>query len=486
MAAFKDGYPVSQSINNSLMPVQKNFICAVESNARRLATKTALLCDDGKVTWSELDGFASGFARDLSTQGVTEGDRVAILLPNGIEFVVAFVAVLKLGATPAPLNPLVKEEELAAFKADLRPKLSIDHVVMNKGSCQTVEEATAPSLILYTSGSTGRPKGAVFSHTALTFANHSWAQPVMGLTADDTVLVAVPLAHSLGLNGGLLAPLLTGATIVILERFTPEAVLAAIENHRVTVLPGVATIFRRLLNSAAFAECDFSSLRRAVAGAAPCPWELAVEWREKSASRIVRGYGMTELFRPLSFRADDPTDVPNAVGRAVPGVEIKIALDDGGSRDNIGELWIKSPAMMDSYLDAPDETNEVIVNGWFKTGDLAAVDADGYVQIVGRKRERILRGGYSVFPQEVEAALISHPAVAEAAVIGVADADLGEEVAAFVSLKRAHRLSSEQLLDYCKEHLARYKYPRKIHILSELPKGPTGKILKSALIEKSK
>ena len=354
---------------------------------------------------------------------------------------------------------------------------------MSGGSWQTIEEVSAPSLILYTSGSTGRPKGAVFSHDALTFANHSWAEPVMGLTADDTVLVAVPLAHSLGLNGGLLAPLLTGATIVILERFTPEAVFAAIKKHRVTVLPGVATIFRRLLNSPAVADCDFSSVRRAIAGAAPCPWELAVEWREKSGTRIVRGYGMTELFRPLSFRANETHEVPNAVGKAVPGVEIKIERDDGAS-DDIGELWIKSPAMMDGYLDAPDETNEVISDGWFKTGDLATVSADSYVQIVGRKRERILRGGYSVFPQEVEAVLLSHPAVAEAAVIGVEDADLGEEVAAFVSLKRTEKPYLRELLSYCKEHLARYKYPRQVHIVPELPKGPTGKILKSALEEK--
>ena len=208
--------------------MQPNFVCAVEANARRFGAKTALIADNRTMTWSELDAFASGFALSLSNQGVTAGDRVAILLPNGIDFVIAFLAILKLGATPAPLNPQVKEEELAAFKADLRPKLSIDRVATNGGSWRTVEEVDAPSLILYTSGSTGRPKGAVFSHDALTFANRSWAEPVMGITADDTVLVAVPLAHSLGLNGGLLAPLLTGATIVILERFTPEAVFAAI------------------------------------------------------------------------------------------------------------------------------------------------------------------------------------------------------------------------------------------------------------------
>lgn len=463
------------------MAVQENFIYAIEANERRLGDKAALVWNDGEITWSELDRFAAGFSRYLSSQGVSSGDRVALLLPNGVEFVVAFLAILKLGATPAPLNPLVKDEELAAFQADLRPKMSVDRVTMSQGSWPTVNDVSVPSLILYTSGSTGRPKGAVFSHDALTFANRSWAEPVMGLTPEDTVLVAVPLAHSLGLNGGLLAPLLTGATIALLERFTPEAVFAAIKKHHVTVFPAVATVFRRLLNSPAFSGADFSSLRLAVSGAAPCPWELAVEWREKTATRIVRGYGMTELFRPLSFRAADPSDMPSAVGRPVPGVEIRLAADEGTSRDGIGELWIKSPAMMDGYLDAPDETNEVIADGWFKTGDLVTVSPQGYVEIVGRVRERILRGGYSVFPQEVEAVLLSHPAVAEAAVVGVSDADLGEEVAAFVSLKRAQNLTSEDLLGYCRDHLARYKYPRQVHIVPELPKGPTGKILKSAL-----
>jgi len=461
---------------------QCNFVCAIEANARRFPVKTAVICEGHKLSWSDLDGFASGFAKHLSVQGVLRGDRVAIFLPNSIDFVVAFLAILKLGATPAPLNPQIKPDELAAFTTDLRPKLSIDHVVKNRGSWQTIEQPNTPSLILYTSGSTGRPKGAVFSHGALTFANHSWAEPVMGLTSDDIVLVGVPLAHSLGLNGGLLGPLLTGSTVVILERFTPEAVLAAIKNQHVTVLPAVATIFRRLLNAPAFAESDVSTLRLAVSGAAPCPWELAQEWKERTGTRIVRGYGMTELFRPLSFRADDPSDAPNAVGKALPGVEIRLALDASASGNDIGELWIKSPAMMDGYLDAPDETTEVISAGWFKTGDVATISPEGYVQIVGRVRERILRGGYSVFPQEIEAVLTSHPAVAEAAVVAVPDADLGEEVAAFVSLKPIANITAEGLLAHCRDHLARYKYPRQLQILPELPKGPTGKILKSALI----
>jgi long-chain acyl-CoA synthetase len=249
-------------------------------------------------------------------------------------------------------------------------------------------------------------------------------------------------------------------------------------------LPAVATIFRRLLNAPIFAANDFSSLRLAVSGAAPCPWELALEWREKTSTRIVRGYGMTELFRPLSFRCADATDVPNAVGRSVPEVEIRLDAVAANSQ-NIGELWIKSPAMMDGYLDAPDETAEVISAGWFKTGDVATISPDGYVQIVGRVRERILRGGYSVFPQEIEAVLTSHAAVAEAAVVAVPDADLGEDVAAFVSLKPIAEVAAEELLAHCRDHLARYKYPRRLYILPELPKGPTGKILKSALVARA-
>lgn len=462
--------------------MQENFVCAIEANARRFADKSVLVWENGSLTWSELDGLASGFAQYLSASGVRAGDRVAIVVPVGSDFVIAFLGVLKLGATPAPLNPLLKTEELQKLVADLRPKLVVDRVKAEAGVWDTPSRTGAPGLILYTSGSTGRPKGAVFSHGALSFANRSWGEPVMGLTPEDRVLVAVPLAHSLGLNGGLLAPLLFGATVALVERFSPEAVFDAIRSHRVTVFPGVATIFRRLLNSPAFPDADFSSLRVAVSGAAPCPSELAIEWREKTATRIVRGYGMTELFRPISYFADDPTDIPDAVGRAVPGVEIRIVNNgEMTSHGDTGELLIKSPAAMDGYLGDPEETQTVLADGWFKTGDLATVSPEGFVRIVGRKRERILRGGYSIFPQEVEAVLLSHPAVAEAAVVGVPSPDLGEEVAAFVTLKPKARITAEELLEHCKERLARFKYPRQVKIMKELPKGPTGKILKSEL-----
>ena len=305
----------------------------------------------------------------------------------------------------------------------------------------------------------------------------------MALTPEDRILGVLPFSHSYGLNGALLAPLWAGVTVVLLERFSPEEVLGAIARHRVTVFPGVATMFRRLLDSPALASADLSSLRLALSGAAPCPWELAQEWRRRTGVRILRGYGMTELFRPISYVAGDATDLPDAIGRPVPGVDVRAVDEDGRPLPpgEVGELRIKSPAAMDGYLDAPEETRAVLEDGWFKTGDLASVSADGFVRIVGRKRELILRGGYSVFPAEVEAALLTHPAVIEAAVIGVAHAELGEDVVAFAAVRAGSTALPEELIAHCKERLAPYKYPRRIVIVDQLPRGATGKVLKSRL-----
>jgi long-chain acyl-CoA synthetase len=265
----------------------------------------------------------------------------------------------------------------------------------------------------------------------------------------------------------------------------PEDVLAAIARHRVTVFPAVATMIRRLLDSPQLERTDLSSLRLTLSGAAPCPWDLAEEWQRRTGVRILRGYGMTELFRPISYLAGDSRDLPDSIGRAVPGVEVRVVDEDEKPLPvtEVGELWINSPAAMDGYLDAPDETRAVIEHGWFKTGDLARITPDGFVCIVGRKRELILRGGYTVFPAEVEATLLTHPAVAEAAVVGVPHAELGEEVIAFATLRAGAMAPAEQLVAHCKERLAAYKYPRRIVIVDQLPKGATGKVLKARLVE---
>jgi long-chain acyl-CoA synthetase len=460
----------------------ENFAHCLEANARRFGEKRALVWDGGSLSWNELEDRASGFARDLAARSVEPGDRVAILLPNSWRFVVAFFGVLKLGATVAPVSPELKEEELAELLADLRPKQVIRDVPVARGSW-AAPAASAPAVIIYTSGSTGRPKGAVFSHQAVSFANQLWGETVMDLTPQDVVLGVLPYSHNYGLYAGLLAPLLFGATVALLEHFTPEAASDAVKRHRVTIFPGVATMFRRVLNSPRLRKSDLSSLRLAVSGAAPCVSELCSEWRDHTDVRILCGYGATEVPRTISYCAADLDELPGAAGRLMPGVEVRVVDEEGQSlkAGEVGELMIKSPAAMEGYLDQPGETREVLQEGWFRSGDLGVVLPGGFVQLVGRKRERILRGGYSVFPQEVEAVLQAHPAVAEAAVVGVPHADLGEEIAAFVAFKPGARTTPEELTAHCEQRLSHYKFPRRILIVDELPRGPTGKVRRAEL-----
>ena len=466
----------------------EDFRQLLAASAGGFADRPALTWSDGTLGWDDLDTRAAVLAGHLTGRGVGPSDRLALVIGNTPEFVVALLAGWRLGATVAPLDPLLKDDERAAILADLSPVAVLDASDVTGARAPAdrptlASPATAPALVLYTSGSTGRPKGAVISHAALTFANRSWAHDVVALTPDDIVLATLPLSHSFGLNAGLLAPFLAGARVMLVERFSPEAVLAAIARERVTVFPGVATMFRRVLDSPALAGADLSSLRLCVSGAAPLPWDLAREWRERTGVRILRGYGTTELFRPVSYLARDPVDRPTAAGRPVPGVEVRIVDDAGHAVPNgePGELRIKTPAAMDAYLGSPDETSEVLRDGWFSTGDLARITEGGFVEIVGRKRERILRGGYSVFPSEVEAVLLTHPAVAEAAVVGVPHAELGEEVAAFVSLRPGAAVASDALVEYCRDRLAGFKYPRLVTVVDALPKSATGKILKARL-----
>jgi long-chain acyl-CoA synthetase len=462
-----------------------NFAVLIEARAHASPAKPALAWQEGTLTYEEVDRRASCAAGALAARDLRPGDRVAISLPNTWSFVVALLAALKSGAIAAPLNPLLTAEERSTILADLAPALVIAEPDCTGAPAQSRRAVSSPALILYTSGSTGRPKGALLSHDALSFANQSWAGPVMRLSSHDVVLGVLPYAHSFGINGALLAPLLAGATVVLLERFSPDAVLETIEQHQVTVFPGVATMFRRLLDAAGFARERLASLRLAVSGAAPCPGELAQEWREKTGIRILRGYGSTEIFRPISYLADDPTEIPEAIGRAVPGVTLRVvneaeqALPSGEA----GELLIKSPAVMDGYLGAPEETPVVLRDGWFRTGDLARIDPHGFVTIVGRKKELILRGGYSVSPGEVEATLLAHPAVAEAAVVGQPHPELGEDIAAFVMLHPHAHAGPDELIAHCAKSLAAFKCPRLVRVVDTLPRSATGKILKSKLVD---
>jgi len=466
--------------------VTENFATLLEAVARRQPDAPALVWDGGALTWRTLERRAGGVARLLARRGVRPGDTVALVLDNGWGFAAALWGGLKLGATIAPLNPLLSSDERGKVLAHLHPAAVLDDVPEDEDRWESAD-GSAPALVLYTSGSTGQPKAAVLSHAALRAANESWAGPVMRLTPGDVVLAALPLAHSFGLNGALLAPLLAGSTVALCERFGAEEALRAIARHRVTVLPAVATMFQRMLQVPALSEAACSTLRLALSGAAPCPWDLAEAWRRRTGVRIRRGFGMTELFRPISYLADDSADLPEAIGRPVPGVEVSVVDDTGQAcaAGEVGELWIRSPAAMDGYLRSAEETRAVMRDGWFRTGDLAQVSALGFVTIVGRKKELILRGGYSIVPGEVEAALLDHAAVAEAAVVGIPDAALGEEVAAFVTLRPGAHAGADELVAFCRERLAAFKYPRRVSVVSELPKGATGKVLKWRLVSRT-
>ena len=466
--------------------MSENFAGLIAAVARQHPDRIALCWDDGALSYGELIDRVDDCARRLLAGGLRPGERLAVAMANGPEFVTVVLGGIAAGAIVAPLDVLLKPDERAAILADLRPTRLVERgadggFVEHAMAGGAAPAASPAALVLYTSGSTGRPKGALLSHRALAIANRSWAGPVIGLREGDVLLSALPLSHAFGINSALFAPLLAGATVALVERFVPEAVAAQLERLGVTVLPGVATMFRRLLDLPGFSGAR--GLRLGVSGAAPCPWDLAQEWRARTGVRIVRGYGMTELFRPLSYFSDDPTDHAECVGRAVPGVEIRV-VDDAGRAlpaGETGELHIRTPAAMDGYLDRPEDTRAVFDDGWFRTGDLARVTADGYVAIVGRQRERIKRGGYSVFPAEVEAVVLTHPAVAEAAAVGVPVETLGEEIAAFVTLRPGAATDADELIAWCRERLAAYKYPRRVVIVPELPKSSTGKILRARL-----
>ena len=452
--------------------------------AERWPNKQVLLQEGAALDWRAIEGRAGAVAAHLVATGIRPGDRIALALPDPLATIIALHGGLKAGATVAPLNSRLIQAEREAIFVDLAPAAVIEELPegdVDFAALTVADEASA--IILYTSGTTGAPKGVLLSHGGTDFALESWKGPVMGLVSDDVVLSALPLAHSLGIFGSVMAPLMAGASVVLLPRFTPEDCLEAIGRDRITVFPGVATMFRRILDAPGITGADFSSLRYALSGAAPCPWGLTEAWKVAAGVRIIRGYGMSELFRPLSYSPDDSRDVPDAVGRAVPGIKLRIIDDDGNDmpRGETGELWILSPARFTGYLNKPDATKEVLKDGWFKTGDLATISPDGFVSIVGRKKDLILRGGYSVAAGEVEAVLMSHPDIAEAAVIGTPHADLGEDIAAYVALRPNGTVTADGIIEFCKERLAGYKYPRHVEIRPELPKGPTGKVIKARL-----
>jgi long-chain acyl-CoA synthetase len=504
-----------------------NLASILRTTAQRSPAKPAIVIGETTLDYGTLHAYVQRLAGGLRELGIERGQHVALMLPNVPQFTIAYFACHYLGCPVVPLNVLLSADEVAYHVEDSDAVALIawegfaDPATAGFSRVETCKnlviaradpsDVTAPegahsltallgggspvqdlpdtmpddtAVILYTSGTTGRPKGAELTHFNL-FYNADYAATKLLPTNEDTVsLVTLPLFHSFGQtvlqNGGLLA----GATLVLLPRFDPTTALGLMTKHRVTLFAGVPTMYFALLNHPEAGDYDLSSLTLCASGGAAMPVEVMRAFDEKYSVNILEGYGLSETSPVASFNVLDRPKKAGSIGLPIAGVEFRLVDDEGviiAETDTPGEIEIKGHNVMKGYYKRPEVNRETIVEGWFKTGDIATRDDDGYYFIVDRKKDMIIRGGFNVYPREIEEVLYAYPGVAEAAVIGVPHESHGEEVKAVLALKADHEATEAQIIEYCKEHLAAYKYPRIVEFMDTLPKGPTGKILKREL-----
>ncbi|GAB4052608.1 long-chain fatty acid--CoA ligase [Catellatospora paridis] len=485
-------------------PIMTNLAQNLADSAARDGAAPAIRLGDIVLSFEQLDAASARVAGLLRNRGVRPGDRVGVMLPNVPQFAAAYYGILRAGAVVVPMNVLLKSREVAYYLSDSQAKLVLawhgfaqdavagaaaagtDCVLVTPGEFEALLGATTPqegivereasdtAVILYTSGTTGTPKGAELTHANLT-RNAQVAIDLISMTPGDVVLGALPLFHSFGQTCGLNAAVAAGACLALVPRFDPQAVLATIHQHRVTVFEGVPTMYVALLAHPQRSEFDADSLRLCVSGGAALPVEVMRSFEAAFGCIILEGYGLSETSPIASFNHADRARKAGSIGTPVAGVQMALRDVDNG----VGEIVIRGHNIMKGYWGRPDATTEAIdADGWFRSGDLGRVDDDGYFFIVDRKKDMIIRGGYNVYPREVEELLYEHPAVREAAVIGVPHAELGEEICAVVALKAGAEVTADELREHVKAQAAAYKYPRHVWIVAELPKSPTGKILK--------
>jgi long-chain acyl-CoA synthetase len=339
------------------------------------------------------------------------------------------------------------------------------------------------AVILYTSGTTGQPKGAELTHANLAGNCRTTADTLAENTPDDVIMGCLPLFHVFGLTCGLNTAVLRGSTLTLIPRFDGAKALSVIERDKVTVFEGVPTMFAGMLHSPDAGTHDVSSLRLCISGGSAMPVEVMRSFEETFGCIVLEGYGLSETSPVASFNHPHAERKPGSIGTPIAGVEMRLLDDDGKEvpAGEVGEIAIRGENVMKGYWQRSEETAKSIPDGWFRTGDLARQDDDGYFFIVDRKKEMIIRGGYNVYPREIEEALYEHPAVAEAACIGIAHPELGEEVGAAVALKPGASAEVDELREFVKARVAAYKYPRHLWLVDALPKGPTGKILRRSV-----
>ncbi len=492
-----------------------NLGAILQASCEARPDQVAVRLDARAISYRELDRSARGVATSLRERGLAPGDRVALLIPNVPEFTVAYFGALYAGCAVVPLNVLLSAPEVRYHLEDSGAKCLFAHplfaaparagaeaagvpVVAAEGSgpgtlSRLAAAAPAPALhpteptdtavILYTSGTTGKPKGAELTHSNL-LLNCSVVLPkLLPITPGDVALAALPLFHSFGQTCIQNAMLAAGASFTLLPRFGPKEAFEVMERDRVTLFAGVPTMYHALLHHPVARAHDLSRLRWCLSGGAPMPVEVMKAFEAKHGVEILEGYGLSETSPVASFNAPGRPRNPGSIGYPVWGVELAILDERDGSLPDgePGEIAIRGHNVMKGYLGRPDATQEALRGGWFHSGDIGVRDADGSFRIVDRKKDMVIRGGFNVYPREVEEVLYAHPEILEAAVIGVPHASHGEEVKAIVVRRPGSTLGVEAVIAFSRERLAAYKYPRLVEFRDALPKGPTGKILKREL-----
>jgi long-chain acyl-CoA synthetase len=486
-----------------------NFAQELAAAADEHGDRPAVQLDDVTLNYALLNGatmHAAGMLREL---GVGPGDRVGMQLPNVPYFPVIYFGALRLGAVVVPMNPLLKAREVGYHLSDSGAKAIVawhgfadaaragaeeagaECVIAEPGAFEQRIGSARPvseiepredddaAVIVYTSGTTGTPKGATIVHSNLA----SGAQTAVDLVdggPEDVGVATLPLFHVFGMNSVMNMAVRARGLITMIPRFDPQKALEVIERDGATMFAGVPTMFAAMLHHPAREQHDVRSIRLCVSGGAAIPVEILRGFDEAFDCKVLEGYGLSETTGMGSFNLPDRERKPGSIGLPVGGTEMKVVDDQDNDvpQGEPGEIVMRGPFVMKGYWERDDATAEVMRGGWFHTGDIATIDEEGYFFIVDRKKDLIIRGGYNVYPREIEEAFYEHPAVREVAVLGVAHESLGEEVAAAVALKEGADASADELRDFMKQRVAAYKYPRHIWFVDELPKGPTGKILK--------
>lgn len=432
--------------------------------AARVPDRPALAADGARISYAELDALAARAAGALRERGAGPGDAVALVLPNSPSFVAAYHGALRLGAVVVPVNPLSSEREVEQRVSAAGAKVVVRDEDALAGPPVAEIAPAAPdevAVVLFTSGTTGAPKRIELTHSGLRRNAEAVARDALGLREDDVLLGAAPLAHVFGMTGCMNGAIAVGACLALVRRFDPAATLELIEREGVTVFLGVPTMCVALL-AAADEAGRAPSLRLAHVGGAPLPLETLRAFEARFGATVLEGYGLTEVGGAATAQHAGRPRKPGSVGTPVAGGEVRI---DG---DGIGEVLVRSPTVMRGH------------DGWLATGDVGRLDEDGDLFLVDRLKDVILRGGYSVYPREVEETLVEHPHVREAVVVGVPHATLGEEVVAVVAPADAS-CDAEEVKAFVRERVAAYKYPRLVVLVDDLPRGPSGKVQRRAI-----